>query len=146
MILAAASTKLCKYLAAKTQKVSNGLFQRSYKDCYSSLRSQTKFVSNPLSQQELDKFWRQLSSTQSQHNEDAEWLHQEEKFVEKTKEQKWTPVTVDKLDGVIQRIKNWKALGLDGGHNYWFKHLRGLRPLLCDIINVVITHPENIPL
>eukprot|EP00957_Ditylum_brightwellii_P078978 6006306-Ditylum_brightwellii.AAC.1 len=109
MILAPASTKLRKYLAAKKQKVNNGLFHRSHKDFYSSLRSQTKVVSNPPSQQELDKLWRQLLGTQSQHNEDAEWLHQEKKFVEKTKEQEWTPVAVDKLDGVIRCIKNWKA-------------------------------------
>eukprot|EP00957_Ditylum_brightwellii_P027840 2104739-Ditylum_brightwellii.AAC.1 len=101
MIFATTSTKLCKYLAAKKWKINNRLFQRSHKDFYSSLCSQTKVVSDPPNQQELDKFWKQLLGTQSQHNEDAEWLRQVEKFVEKTKEQKWTPVTVDELNGAI---------------------------------------------
>eukprot|EP00957_Ditylum_brightwellii_P200642 15295551-Ditylum_brightwellii.AAC.1 len=63
MILAVASTKLRKYLAAKKRKINNGLFKHSHKDFYSSLHTQTKVVSDPPEQKEVDKFWRDLLGT-----------------------------------------------------------------------------------
>eukprot|EP00957_Ditylum_brightwellii_P038525 2911788-Ditylum_brightwellii.AAC.1 len=148
MILAAASTKLRKYKEGKKRKQNNALFKSNHKNFYSSLQSQNNVVTNPPDPKDVDEFWRNQLGKTSKHNEDAAWLKEEEIFVNETKkvkEQEWKEVTEEKLDGIIRQTKNWKAPGADQVHNYWFKHLRGLHPILCQVINHSILHPDLIP-
>eukprot|EP00957_Ditylum_brightwellii_P112753 8595450-Ditylum_brightwellii.AAC.1 len=89
--------------------------------------------------------WKEVAT----HNKNtAACLKEEEMYVNETKrvpKQKWMDITEEKLDLVIRRLKSWKSLGADQIHNCWFKHLRGLYPVLYTASNHSIHHTESIP-
>eukprot|EP00957_Ditylum_brightwellii_P071333 5422631-Ditylum_brightwellii.AAC.1 len=61
------------------------------------------------------------------------------------KEESWQDITTDELQTTIRKLKNWKASGADGVHNYWYKHLPSLQLRLCNALNQVILDPTTLP-
>eukprot|EP00957_Ditylum_brightwellii_P121945 9299923-Ditylum_brightwellii.AAC.1 len=97
MRLAAAASKLQKYLDRTKHNKNNRLFETSHKAFYDSLRTTTQVVDNPPTQTEISPFWGELFGRKSKHREDAPWMIEEAKSVTNVKEELWQDITTDKL-------------------------------------------------
>eukprot|EP00957_Ditylum_brightwellii_P151440 11532992-Ditylum_brightwellii.AAC.1 len=44
----------------------------------------------------------------------------------------------------VRKLTIWKAPGMDQVQNYWYKHMPVLHQRLCDALNGIILHPEQL--
>ena len=63
------------------------------------------------------KIWQQ----KKKHNENAEWINNIIREQEGLKEGPKTEIHIDLLNTTLKRISNWKMLGHEGIHGFWFK-------------------------
>ena len=112
--------KLKRYRQRVKQYRQNRTFQNNERKFYQQLRgSDTKTYQQP-DIKETERFWTKIWQ-QKKHNENAEWINNITKELERLEEGPKTEIHIDLLKTTLKRIPNWKAAGLDGIHGFWFK-------------------------
>ncbi|KAK9704398.1 hypothetical protein QE152_g28329 [Popillia japonica] len=54
-------------------------------------------------------------------------------------------VTKEDLQAAISKTANWKAPGVDGTHNFWYKKLDKAHDKMAELFNEVVTSPTKMP-
>ena len=83
-----------------------------------SINSMTKIVQ--LVATETKQFWGKIWQ-QRLHNRKFEWLISMKNELQGTEEEPEAEIHLESLSGSLKKIENWKVLGHDGIHGFWFK-------------------------
>ena len=78
-------------------------------------------VTAPPSAEDLKRYWGGIFGKRIQHNEDADWLKEEEATPENVPQDEWVDITIGELHDAVKNVVNWKAPGLDQVQNFWIK-------------------------
>lgn len=80
----------------------------------------------------------------TKHNEHQTWIAEETR---KYEDKKMNPVTFSEKDirDTVSTLANWRAPGLDGVHNFWFKKFSSLHEYMATCFNNILQKPETMP-
>ena len=62
---------------------------------------------------EVKKFWQNILEQEVKHNEDAQWINDQEEELQQINQMEWKDLTVEELKGNMTRAANWKSPGPD---------------------------------
>ena len=54
-------------------------------------------------------------------------------------------VNITEQRQTLRQMQNWKAAGIDGIQNFWYKKMYSIHQKLCGLINEVLEKPELMP-
>ena len=100
-------------------------------------------VSNPPPDDAVQKYWGGLFGDRAKHNDDADWIKEEEEEMEAKLKAVWVDVTVDQIRLTTAKLSNWKSPGLDQVQNFWLKYLTALHPVLSCVCIIVVRPPVS---
>ncbi|XP_047019155.1 uncharacterized protein LOC124637519 [Helicoverpa zea] len=150
--LNAACSRLKRYVTCTLRKKQNSRFVNNEKQFYRTLASNTQNNTSTEAQEiltppaeELHRFWSGIWAEPVQHNADAEWLDADADIVDKITPMQFDHIPIDVFVTVLCKAHNWKAPGSDRIHNYWYKKLTILHPLLHNHINNFVQTPNSMP-
>ncbi|KAL0852393.1 hypothetical protein ABMA28_000587 [Loxostege sticticalis] len=149
--LALKAHRLARYLKALRRKNDNKLFTTNEKGFYRQLgkSGNIDYDSNEQAalpdKEELKNYWADLWEHQKSHNEEAKWIKEEETRWGDIEEMEFEDLTKEDIETVTKKMKNWKAAGVDGVHNFWFKKLAFLHEIIAKKCTELIKGEENLP-
>ena len=104
--------RLKRYRQRVKQFRQNRTFQNNERKFYQQLvGSDTKTYQQP-DIKETERFWTKIWQPKK-HNENTEWINNMD-------------IHIDLLKKTLKRISNWKELGHDGIHGFWFKNFTSI--------------------
>ncbi|XP_026730686.1 uncharacterized protein LOC113495889 [Trichoplusia ni] len=149
--LNAAASRLQRYVNCTLRKTQNSQFSKNQKQFYRNLSMNTQHFRTPENivpaapSDLLHDFWSSVWSDPVQHNSDAEWLRASCNSTDKITPMEYDHIPLDVFMYVLKKAHNWKAPGSDRIHNYWYKKLTSIHPVLYNHINSFIQTPELVP-
>ena len=112
--------RLKRYRQGVKQCRQNETFENNEKNFYQQLGgSDTKTYQQPDAK-ETERFWTKRWQPKK-HNENAEWINNITRELERFEEGHKTEIHIDLLKTTLNRISNLKTPGHDGIHGLWFK-------------------------
>ncbi len=84
------------------------------------------------------EFWSTLWGDSTPHNESACWIGQVATDLQDMPSQECVHISTNMVASAACKLRNWKAPGPDGIHNFWIKHLSTLHNRLASQIQDVI--------
>lgn len=139
------SKRLKKYKTSQSRKNDNAQFHKSEKTFYKTLQQREVLTGRPPSQENIENFWSNIWSVNTEHTKEANWIPTIEQESEQIPIMETYSLNSEQLQQIISKMHNWKCPGPDGIHNYWIKKLTTLHPIILNTINHLIENPENIP-
>ena len=121
------------------------MFRDDAKRFYRELGKKTIKIETPPDLAETKKFWQNILEQDINHNEDAEWLKEQEEELKNLKEMEWEELTVDELKANIARASNWKCPGPDKLPNFWIKQFTSLHEKMAKTFTEILKDPETAP-
>ncbi|KAL0852568.1 hypothetical protein ABMA27_016997 [Loxostege sticticalis] len=149
--LALKAHRLSRYLKALRRKNDNKLFTTNEKGFYRQLKGSYNTDNDSNEQaalpdrEDLKNYWADLWEHRKSHNEEAKWIKEEETRWENIEEMEFLDLTKEDIETVTRKMKNWKAAGVDGVQNFWYKKLAFLHEILAKKCTEVIKGEENLP-
>lgn len=95
--------------------------------------------------EELKNYWSDIWKNQGNHNEQAEWISKEVNKWENIEPIEFVELTVDDIQEVTRKMKNWKAAGVDSVHNFWCKKIFILHDIIAKTITDLIKGQQELP-
>ena len=62
--------------------------------------------------EEVKKFWQNILEQEVKHNEDAQWIKDQEEELQQINQMEWKDLAVEELRVNMTRAANWKSPGL----------------------------------
>ena len=154
--LTAAKEYLKQRIQAKAQRVrryskrteqyrQNKIFKEDAKKFYRSLGKKNIEVEKPPDAEENKQFWQNILEEEVIHNENAEWIKDQEGELNDLEEMEWKEITISELKANITKAANWKSPGPDKVPNFWLKQFTSLHENLTKAISDVLANPEQAP-
>ncbi|CAK1593328.1 unnamed protein product [Parnassius mnemosyne] len=150
--LNATSSRLKRYLNCTLRKSQNSQFINNEKQFYRNLTSDTQHDTHRNRQDaplppanELHSFWSGIWSVPVQQNTEAEWLNTDFKVTDTITTMAFEQIPLEVFVHILKKSHSWKAPGSDRIHNYWYKKLTAIHPLLHNHINNFIQKPDIMP-
>ena len=145
--LKAKAARLARYKRNTNRKSQNLQFRNNQKQFYRQLSKDQKIYSNsessPLSENDIMQYWSQVWDNPKSHNEKASWLKLNEN--DGISEMPTQAVTLKEVRNSLIKTMNWKAPGVDGIHNYWWKRLTSTHIYIVNFFNNLLSNPEIAP-
>ena len=138
----ACSRKIKRYTTRMEGFRQNKLFLCNQKNFYASLsggNKQQKMDSDFANADEVIEFWRNLWGNKESHNVNATWINDVTETLTDMVPQRDIVVTEKMVGKAVKKLRNWKAVGPDGVHNFWIKHLTSLHSRLASQIQAVLS-------
>ena len=132
-ILAKAS-KLKRYKGRKAQFDDNHLFNTNQRQFYRNLEGGAIMAENP-NQEEVIKFWSDIWSKETKHNDKAQWIENIREKVRNTDQQDNITISLEDTKRQVNRLPNWKAPGPDGSSGFWIKNCTALHEKISIHLN-----------
>ena len=79
------------------------------------------------------------------HNEDAQWIKNQEEELQQINQMEWKDLTVEELRVNMARAANWKSPGPDRLPNFWIKQFKSLHKLMAEAYSENIKDPKQTP-
>ena len=95
------------------------------KDSIVELGKKTIQIETPPDIAEVKKFWQNILEQEVKHNEDAQWIKDQEEQLQ-INQMEWNNITVEELQVNMTRAANWKSPGPDKLPNFWIKQFKSL--------------------
>lgn len=145
--LAVLSNRLRRYRVSRLRRQQNQQFAVNQKQFYRDLESQevTSRENNVYDIDAMRTFWDTIWSVPETHNRKAGWIEEEERRMRNTTIMRPVHVTKEDLQAAISKTANWKAPGVDGIHNFWYKKLDKAHDKMAELFNEVVTSPTKMP-
>ena len=122
--------RLKRYRQRVKQCRQNRAFQNNERKFYQKLRrNDTKTYQQP-DIKETERFWIKIWQPKKL-NKNAEWINNNTRELEGFEEGPKIKIHVDLLKTIPKRISNWKRLGHDGIHGFWFKKFTSIHSRLA---------------
>ncbi|KAL0809154.1 hypothetical protein ABMA28_011389 [Loxostege sticticalis] len=140
--------ELARYKKSQKRKDDNKLYNTNEKAFYRSLNNKGSAISNESSvptEHELRAYWAYIWEARRDHNREAKWVVEEQNKRLNVEDMKFEEVNEEDIYTVTQKMKNWKATGIDRIHNFWFKKFTSLHKILATIITDLIKGNTTLP-
>jgi len=144
--LAVYSSRLRKYKESNVRKQQNNLFRNSEKRFYNNLNNIKEIKITPPSKEAITTFWQTIWSNPVEHNNTAHWIETEQQRYQHINNRIDITITTDEITQITKKTHNWKAPGVDGLQNYWYKHFTSTHSYLATCITDTIKHPHKTPI
>ena len=95
------------------------MFREDSKGFYRELGKKTIQIEKPPDIGEVKKFWQNILEQEVKHNEDAQWIKDQEEELQQINQMEWKDLTVEELRVNMTRAANWKSPGPDRLPNFW---------------------------
>ena len=89
------------------------MFREDSKRFYRELGKKTIQIEKPPDIGEVKKFWQNILEQEVKHNEDAQWIKDQEEELQQINQMEWKDLTVEELRVNMTRAANWKSPGAD---------------------------------
>ena len=89
------------------------MFREDSKRFYGELGKKTIQIEKPPDIGEVKKFWQNILEQEDKHNENAQWIKDQEEELQQINQMEWKDLTVDELRVNMTRAANWKSPGPD---------------------------------
>ena len=136
--------RLRRYIKRSEQYKQNKRFRDDTKRFYRELGKKAIQIETPPDIVEVKKFWQNILEQEVKHNEDAQWIKDQEEQLQ-INQMEWNDITVEELQVNMTRAANWKSPGPDKLPNFWIKQFKSLHRPLAIAYSVVINDPQQIP-
>ena len=148
--------KIKQTIAAKTQRIrryeqrgkqfrQNKLFKDNAKQFYREIGKKQIDVTDPPILTEIEDFWSRIWENEKVHNEEAEWIRDQEELYKDQQCQETNDITIDEVRTAIKNAKNWTSPGLDKIPNFWLKNIDKLHADLAREYNTILKEPDKCP-
>lgn len=143
--LKAKAKRLSRYVKCTNRKQQNSLFNNNQKAFYRNLGASTSNNNQALpSKEDLTNYWSSLWSSPKQHKRNAHWIESEMEKVN-IAPMPFDMITTEEVSEAVKCTDNWKAPGVDGTHNFWYKKFSSLHQALARNFTHILHHPEDTP-
>ena len=88
------------------------MFREDSKRFYRELGKKTIQIEKPPDIGEVKKLWKNIWEQKVKHNEDAQWIKDQEEELQQINQMEWKDLTVEELRVNMPRAANWKSLNL----------------------------------
>ena len=79
---------------------------------YGELGKETIQIEKPPDIGEVKKFWQNILEQEVKHNENAQWINDQEEELQQINQMEWKDLTVEELRVNMTRAANWNHLDL----------------------------------
>ena len=115
------------------------------RDFYRELGKKTIQIEKPPDIGEVKKFWQNILEQEVKHNEDAQWIKDQEEELQQINQMEWKELTVEELRVNMTRAANWKSPGHDRLPNFWIKQFKSLHKPIAEAYSEIIKDPKQTP-
>lgn len=146
--IVALGARIRRYNEAATRKKENNLFSSNQKGFYRYLESRGTSDNDDMnlpSASAMKDFWSEIWSIPKQHAEEAYWIQQEEYACRNIPEMSEVFISTEDVKRSIKRTHNWKAPGVDGIHNFWWKYLTCTHEILANQFQNILQGTSLLP-
>ena len=118
----------------KAQFDDNNLFNTNQRQFYRNIEGVAIVSENP-NQDEVIKFWSDIWSKETKHNDKAQWIENIREKVQNTNQQGNITISLGDTKQQVNRLPNWKAPGPDGISGFWIKNCTALHEKISIHLN-----------
>ena len=97
------------------------MFREDSKRFYRELGKKTIQIEKPPDTGEVKKIWKNILEQEVKHNEDAQWIKDQEEELQQINQMEWKDLRVEELRDNMTRTANWKSAGPDRLPTFWIK-------------------------
>ena len=119
--------RLRRYTKRSEQHKQNKMLREDSKRFYRELGKKTIQTEKPPDIGRVKKFWQNILEQEVKHNEDAQWIKDQEEELQQINQMEWKDLTVEELRVNMTRAANWKSPGSNSSRastSPWQKHTR----------------------
>ena len=121
------------------------MFREDSNRSYRELGKKTIPTEKPPDIGQVKKFWQNILEQEVKHNEDAQWIKDQEEELQQINQMEWKDLRVEELRVNMTRAANWKSLGPDRLHNFWIKQFKSLHKPIAEAYSEIIKVPKQTP-
>ena len=121
------------------------MFREDSKRFYRELGKKTIQTEKPPDIGKVKKFWQNILEQEVKHNDDAQWIKDQEEELQQINQMEWKDLTVEELRVNMTRAANWKSPGPDRLPNFWIKQFKGLHKPMAEAYSEIIKDPKQMP-
>ena len=121
------------------------MFRQDSKRFYRELGKKTIKIEKPPDIGEVKKFWQNILELEVKHNEDAQWIKDQEEELQQINQMEWKDLTVEELRVNMTRAANLKSPGPDSLPNFWIKQFKSLHKLMAEAHSEIIKDLKQTP-
>ena len=143
--LQAKARRLRRYTKRTDQYQQNKTLKEYAKKFYRELGKQNIQTKKPPDPQETKLFWQNIVEQEVEHNENAQWIKEQEQELKMLIQMEWKEWTVEELRFNVTRAENWKSPGPDKVPNLWTKQFTSLHQSIASAFSEVLKNPELTP-
>ena len=121
------------------------MFREDSKRFYRELGKKTIKIEKPPDIGEVKKFWQNILEQEVKHNEDAQWIKDQEEELPQINQMEWKDLTVEELRVNMTRAANWKSPGPDRLPNFWIKQFKSLHKSMAEAYSEIVKDPKQTP-
>ena len=119
------------------------MFRYDSKRFYRELGKKTFQIEKPTDKGEVKKFWQNILEQEVKHNEDAQWINDQEEELQQINQIEWKDLTVEELRVNMTRAANWKSPGPDRLPNFWIKQFKSLHQSMAEAYFQIVKDPKQ---
>ena len=94
------------------------MFREDSKRFYRELGNKTIQIEKSPDIGEVKKFWQNILEQEVKHNEDTQWIKDQEEELQQINQMEWKDLTVEEVRVNMTRAANWKSPGPDRLPNF----------------------------
>ena len=143
--LQAKAQRLRRYTKRSEQYKQNKMFSEDSKRFYRELGKKTIQIEKPPDIGEVKKFWQNILEQEVRHNEDAQWINNQEEELQQMNWMEWKDLTVEELRVNVTGAANWKSPGPDKLPKFWIKQFKSLHKPMAEAYSEIIKDPKQTP-
>ena len=121
------------------------MFREDSKGFYRELGKKTIQIEKPPDIGEVKRFWQNILEQEVKHNEDAQWINDQEEELQQINQMEWKDLTVEELRVNMTRAANWKSPGPDRLPNFWIKQFKSLHKPMTEAYSEIVKDPKQTP-
>ena len=121
------------------------MFREDAKRFYRELGKKTITTEKPPDIGEVKKFWQNKLEQEVKHNEDAQWIKDQEEELQQINQMELKDLTVEDLRVNMTRTANWKSPGTDRLPNLWIKQFKSLHKPMAEAYSDIIKKKKQTP-
>ena len=141
--LQAKAQRLRRYTKRSEQYKQNKMIREDSKRFYRELGEKTIQIEKPPDIREVKKFWQNILEQEVKHNEDAQWIIDQEEEQQQINQMEWKDLTVEELRVNMTRAANWKSPGPDRLPNFWIKQFGSLHKPMTEAYFQILKDPKH---
>ncbi|KAL1448095.1 hypothetical protein WDU94_012293 [Cyamophila willieti] len=141
-------SRISRYHETNKRKEHNKAFTKNEKKFYSNLDNptmSTNVTSETPDKTQIERYWSSIWSNDVSHDQNATWLNKIRENADTISPMNEVRITLDDIQSNIKKSINWKAPGIDGIQNFWWKYFPATHVFLMQFFNNYLENPENIP-